>query len=693
MTMKAAKALKGLKTLSADQIGVLKSVKASEMSSDIRCQNHAEKEALRKQINIWYQDQHEAVKKLSQDQQHAFRNLIKFQNEKRKIQRQSYIQKQRAIQQTLREQAIKDREAAARKFLESTMKKGKKKIVQRQKDKLETKLEDIDENDDIDVEDENTQQSVGDRSEDENFRIVEENKNQSEEKNQGEVPGRDSVDSGIATNSVDSQNSFAKIAEKLPHHQSVKLKDFVGKRERKVTFVEERTSDVDANSDIDDIEERKYVDDNESNDVMVKPISISHHQVTVIDGETGHSEILPRQKTHIVDESLFLRNQVGGLSLRSNRMPDIHRAHLRPSTSERQLRDDGGVVMPTRTDSDLDRIDAIARENGKSHYADDTVTLSRMNTTSSILPPIREDAQINRQPDETQDRLGAIDVITGRTYHVGSDNSVVDASPAKSFPSSVGEKIPDQSVNGSDEEEVHNAGNDDDEVEKRDKIREKRMRERRKLEDDMHKYHVGIANRTFKIPEYEVPPVSRVPVYTRNSVGSLVASEKTVRLASEDFKLPSRRQEYLIKKALEWEEARKEVREKKLKEFLAKMKDLEQSLPTKIDRSKIGSRREPFQTQKRDSISHNSMKSTVFGRALATGTKYTGESTDVNDLRNCRYIRQTSIDNPSSSLDESYEARRRKRALDKVSSWGPLGAPHGGSSRTKKRTSRPYVSI
>lgn len=65
----------------------------------------------------------------------------------------------------------------------------------------------------------------------------------------------------------------------------------------------------------------------------------------------------------------------------------------------------------------------------------------------------------------------------------------------------------------------------------------------------------------------------RVPVYTRNSVGSLVASEKTVKLASEDFKLPSRRQEYLIKKALEWEEARKEVREKKLREFLAKMKN------------------------------------------------------------------------------------------------------------------------
>ena len=51
-----------------------------------------------------------------------------------------------------------------------------------------------------------------------------------------------------------------------------------------------------------------------------------------------------------------------------------------------------------------------------------------------------------------------------------------------------------------------------------------------------------------------------------------MASEKTVRLASEEFKLPSRRGEYLVKKALEYEEARKEQRDRKLKEFLAKIK-------------------------------------------------------------------------------------------------------------------------
>ncbi|XP_001185801.3 uncharacterized protein LOC754474 [Strongylocentrotus purpuratus] len=692
MTSKATKALRGLKTLQADEIGVLKSMKASEMSSDIRCQNHAAKEALRKQVNIWYQDQHDAVRKLSQNQQQAFSKLIKFQNEKRKIQRQSYIQKQRAIQQTLREQAIKDREAAARKFLESTIKKGKKKIVERQKEKMEMKLGDIEENEEeaIDVGDgSNAKTLVSDESVDEGYKMVEENRDKPKTEIQGDLPGRESVDSGIVTHSLNSQNSFAKIAEKLPHDQLIVSEDFASKRDRKVTFVEDETG-----------EERKLVH-NKINDVMTTPLSISHHRVTVIDGETGHVEILPRQKTRVVDESAFLRKRVGDMSLRSNRIPDIHRAHLRPSTSERKgqdgFDDEDAVAMPTRTDSDLDRIKAIARENGNSHFhnADDTVTLSRMNTTSSILPPISEDAQISIQADETQNRLRVIDQ-TGKTDHVGSDNSAVDTSPAKSLLSSVGDELYDQSVNGSDEEEVLASGDDDDDDDavRRDKIREKRMRERRKLEDDMHKYHVGIANRTFKVPQYEVPPVPRVPVYTRNSVGSLVASEKTVKLASEDFKLPSRRQEYLIKKALEWEEARKEVREKKLREFLAKMKNSEQSIPAKNDLTKLAKRREPFQTQKRDSISHNTMKSTIFGRALVTGSRYTGETTDVNDLRNCRYIRQTSIDTTSSSsVDESYEMRRRKRALDKVSSWGSLGAPHGGSSRTKKRTSRPYVSL
>lgn len=369
-------------------------------------------------------------------------------------------------------------------------------------EKMEVKLGDIEENEGeaIDVGDgSNTKPLASDESVDEGYKIVEENREKLKAEIQGDLPGRESVDSGIVTHSLNSQNSFAKIAEKLPHDQLIVSEDFVSKRERKVTFVEDETG-----------EEGKLVD-NKINDVITTPRSISHHRVTVIDGETGHVEILPRQKTRVVDESAFLRKRVGDMSLRSNRIPDIHRAHLRPSTSERKGQDgdddEDAVAMPTRTDSDLDRIKAIARENGNSHFhnADDTVTLSRMNTTSSILPPISEDAQISIRADEAQNRLRVIDQ-TGKTDHVGSDNSAVDTSPAKSLLSSVGDELYDQSVNGSDEEEVLASGDDDgyNDAARRDKIREKRMRERRKLEDDMHKYHVGIANRTFKVPQYEV---------------------------------------------------------------------------------------------------------------------------------------------------------------------------------------------
>ena len=57
MTTKAAKALKSLKTLSGDEIGSLRGVKASEMGTEIRCQNLAESVALRKQVDVWYRDQ------------------------------------------------------------------------------------------------------------------------------------------------------------------------------------------------------------------------------------------------------------------------------------------------------------------------------------------------------------------------------------------------------------------------------------------------------------------------------------------------------------------------------------------------------------------------------------------------------------------------------------------------------------
>ncbi|XP_071500847.1 uncharacterized protein [Diadema antillarum] len=739
MTAKAARALKGLKTLSADDIGSLKSVKASELSADIRCQNHAKMVALRKQVDVWYRDQNDAVRKLAHGQQHAFRNLIKIQNEKRRLQRQSYIQKQRLVQQKLREQAVKDREAAAKKFLESTMKRGKKKLIQRQKVTEASSLNNIqeDEEEEVAEREEGSQKFTDDFEKTPNEDGLLSNQETEERPTTYFYTGKsdtmrnvlntqtllrsddstlnnqnstqsitdiESIDSGIC--STDMSSELKHSTRKLNENQtdsSMSVDTLMGKRERRVTFVED--------------EKFEETNMSHSEDEMIsesvtpaKSTKISHHRVTIVDGDTGFVEVLPREKTRIVDESNFLGKRVGGLSLKTA-LPSINRAYLRPSTSDNQREtkeaENDTVAMTARTDSDVDLINAIADENyitdREQHTERSHESLSRTNTNNSLLPPIREDSPstkiigVNREAGRgshvVSDETGAVESVSTKASISSSDDVAqshgeVGSSLVKT------ESVVDDNDEG-DDSERRKPGDEDDEASRREKARQKKMRERHKLEDDMHKYHVGIANRTFRIPNYEIPRVPRVPVYTRNSEGSLVASEKTVRAASEDFRLPSRRQEYLIKKALEWEEARKEIRERKLNEFLAKMKNLEKTMTAKPENTKASNHRELFHSQKRDSISHNTMNSTVFGHALITGSRY-GEFGDVNDLRNCRYIRHTSIDDTSSSHDESYEERRRKRALEKVSSWGPLGVPHGASSRltrTRRKTSRNYVTL
>ncbi|XP_071500779.1 uncharacterized protein [Diadema antillarum] len=756
MTAKAARALKGLKTLSADDIGSLKSVKASELSADIRCQNHAKMVALRKQVDVWYRDQNDAVRKLAHGQQHAFRNLIKIQNEKRRLQRQSYIQKQRLVQQKLREQAVKDREAAAKKFLESTMKRGKKKLIQRQKVAEASSLNNIqeDEEEEVAEREEESQKFTDDFEKTPNEDGLSSNQETEERSTTYFYTGKsdtirnvlntqtllrsidntpnnqnstqsitdiESIDSGIC--STDMSSELKHSTKKLNENQtdsSMSVDTLMGKRERRVTFVEDEKFVQSPNGKLDDKEETDNM--SHSEDEMIsesvtpaKSTKISHHHVTIVDGDTGFVEVLPREKTRIVDESNFLWKRVGGLSLKTA-LPSINRAYLRPSTSDNQREtkeaENETVAMTARTDSDVDLINAIADENDitdrEQHTERSHESLSRTNTNNSLLPPIREDKLITVSPST---KLIGVNREAGRGSHVVSDETVAvesvstKASISSSYDAAqshgeVGSSLVKTETVGNDDDEGdyserRKPGDEDDEASRREKARQKKMRERHKLEDDMHKYHVGIANRTFRIPNYEIPRVPRVPVYTRNSEGSLVASEKTVRAASEDFRLPSRRQEYLIKKALEWEEARKEIRERKLNEFLAKMKNLEKTMTAKPENTKASNHRELFHSQKRDSISHNTMNSTVFGHALITGSRY-GEFGDVNDLRNCRYIRHTSIDDTSSSHDESYEDRRRKRALEKVSSWGPLGVPHGASSRltrTRRKTSRNYVTL
>ena len=340
--------------------------------------------------------------------------------------------------------------------------------------------------------------------------------------------GRESVDSGIASND-DSQHSsrLATLKDAVNGVSETQVKDnetspldkLIAKSERRVTFVDEEKS-----CKISEITEYEQDDDGESlrgsiiqsaadNSSQQK---LSHHQVIVIDGDTGHVEVLPREKTRVVDESAFLRNKVGGMSLKSNKIPQINGAYLRPSTSERTER--GGregefAAMAAKADPDLENIFTISRENAgtrsESSSADDTASLSEMNT-ASILPPISENPYAAVEQGYAS---GITSSQSGEVGHVIGD----EVTSSASFDRDDAHSKTSASSGGGDGARHHHTGSsgdpqrasvdialDDDQEAARRRAREERMRERRKLEDDMHKYHVGIANRTFNIPNYEV---------------------------------------------------------------------------------------------------------------------------------------------------------------------------------------------
>ncbi|XP_006812716.1 uncharacterized protein LOC102804992 [Saccoglossus kowalevskii] len=178
--------------------------------------------------------------------------------------------------------------------------------------------------------------------------------------------------------------------------------------------------------------------------------------------------------------------------------------------------------------------------------------------------------------------------------------------------------------------------------------------------------------RSIRIPSnVHIPRVSNVTRYRRNENGSLVPSEISVRPADEDYKIPSLRQAYFVKKALKEEKDKARQSEKKLQDFYGKMESLVPSRLAQLDH--------PIQSPSRELFTDGHVGQPKLGFSASLLAQMGGNTVegDVHDLKNCKYIRFHEIVTP-----EQRELLRRRRQ----SSWGqqPESLPTAAPTSIKK---------
>ncbi|KAJ8028654.1 hypothetical protein HOLleu_30954 [Holothuria leucospilota] len=493
-----------------DDIGELRGKgKTSEMKAEVKCHNHAYQVALQRQLDHWFREQTVAVNKLSRMQQTSFQNLIKVQNEKRKIQRQKRIKRQKELQQRLREQATKDREEAMRRSLELSL--SIKRQTQKRKRANFKKF-----------------QSIGTLNE-----IREETNSDEEDVESTKDSCRDSA--------IDLNNSLPSQSES-------------GKGSSNISLMPIYRS-------------------------LALPVSTAPNPPI----DLGDSAI----------DGVFLENSVS--------------SEVKKFSAD-QMAKQKATVLPA-----IERTDFQARPQSSN-----SETTQFETKTMKVLPPIN--------PSESQ--------------HTKSPEKKDSKSPRK---------ITD-SV----------------------KERQKRI----ELVEDMQKYHVGIANRRFKIPENDIPQVSSVKKYSKMSDGSYQSTEVTVRPAAEDFKLPTKKPDYLIAKALLWEKEKEEERERKVRNFLSKQKEFEENNPRQSpeeDRSSATPEepRNGYNRSRRQST-YITLNDSIHHKALL------GVIDDKDDLRNCRYLRirdsLLGMDNANDNELSRNMFSVKKERREKLSSWGKLSS-------------------
>ncbi|XP_038057251.1 uncharacterized protein LOC119728889 [Patiria miniata] len=552
----ASKALMGLKHLKADDIGVLRYTRSSEFGTQVKCSNHAHDVSSRKQVNMWHRDQRIAVDKLARGQQKMFRNLIRVQNEKRRIQRQARIRKQREMQIELRERAVREREEAQKRLRDMIMTEVHSKEVPEDDEKTSPRpLPGIRE--EIDTE-------MGD------------------------------VSKGDANNSALTDWSINSIRSSLSGDNSPV------KTTRQSSTTPKTTSSRSPSA-------------TQTREVSQVLETVSKANLSLFQYDKEKS-VIKESGMGLVSRPHFSREAKQSMDYNSNVAGDTDVRHsvLDFEKDDKVLELNSNIVLPGIVTKIPKDPPSQTFEDGASYESNDSVFEGDVPTAASRAKDQTTTEKTKRKPSE---RAG---------------------------PKS--------------------------------------------------KYHIGIANRTFRLPEYQAPVVTSVVRYQRNSAGSLVPSEVAVKPASEEYKLPSRRAEYMVEKALEWERRREDVREKKLQGFLERMKELErrEKMESRLATSLDYARHDAFHhhhqahhtVDRATSPPHPPTYRTLHRSAGEALEKYHLKG-DVQDVKNCRYLRLNDK-GEASREDRGKMGGERGRRGRRMSSWGMVGAPHGDGLSTSK---------
>ncbi|XP_033632046.1 uncharacterized protein LOC117293728 [Asterias rubens] len=574
----AGKALMGLRNLKPDDIGMLRYTRASELETQVKCSNHAHDISSKKQVDLWHRDQRIAVGKLARGQQKMFRNLIRVQNDKRRIQRQARIRKQKEVQNELREKAVRDREEAQNRLRNMIM---------------------------------------------------------AEAMQQEEVPIKESI---------------------LPVKSPLQLPEINEKPDMEFTMANE-----DLHSESDEQNERGK--------------SSNHYMAD------DNSQVLTTEKQ--------IPSTVTPSSSSSTSTSPHLPSHNQPSTTQVpstiQQREESQILgevskanLPfIRTDTERSFVPDMGHLISKPHFSREAKNSSGNPKLLDLRASLRDKGEHDRLDVNPNKVLPGISSSTNRHSYPHPESG--ETFERKKFHDSVFD------------DDVMMTGRSTKEPRKDTKKRRKPSTELGELRDGKHKYHIGIANRSFRVPDYRAPVVTSVVRYERNSEGSLVPSEVAVKPAAEEYKLPSRRAEYMVEKALEWEKRREDVRQRKLQSFIGRMKEIErkEKLESRLAASLDSTRQTTSFHHHRQShllpkvrspppITHR--RSTMGGESLEA---YHIKG-DVNDPKNCRYLRLSEEDAvPGGSEDHGRgklgEATKKRggRGSRRQSSWGLVGVPRG----------------
>ncbi|XP_072025638.1 uncharacterized protein [Amphiura filiformis] len=592
----------------------------SELSTEVRAQNLAHSVALRKQLNNWYKEQHIAVHKLSHGQQKVFRNLIKVQNDKRRIERQTHIKKQEELRQTLRERAQKQKEEALKKAMELDMlslaigvtnsvsydnKPEHDNLVKKSTTQKLPKIKEI-----TDFKSKTDGQAMGSKRKHERSISLE-----------PLDPKRPTRSSGFPAISKMNKSEVLPVIQNGFKDYSTPQTDF---------------DIIAAVSEANGIEEAEETNENLKD--------ISHRAAGAL--STPHFQ---QPKTAADAEDDFKNDDNADMVDKTNE--DEFNTMWTPSQSRTSL-DRGSTVSPSTVKI------AIVRDTSSPHL------LPELNKTPVLKNIKINSKQYDKDKEKPQQQSHKL------TNNNMNSNQVLPPITSEMANANNGTDNPLQLATHN---RKHSVTSSTKSVKKR-----RKLKERQSLIDDMHRYHISIADtRRYTIPKYEPPVVESVVKYTKTSQGSFVSSDVAVKPAANDFKLPSKKSQYLLEKALRWEQAQVEPRQTKLEHFYGQVSD-------HIDKSNKSSIPKPKVTEPKDTLPAIKLKTTIHSRTFGNSLEGFHLQQDVHDLRNCRYLRFKGTSLPQTLADSEQPSNVGPYRM-KSTSWGQAEVSRYNAKHAKKR--------